>query len=43
MHDMSFTYRVGETVEVEDFDHDRWNECTTGIHFFITRIEAVEY
>ena len=42
-HDPSFIYKVGETVEVPDFDTDRWNECSTGIHFFITRQEAVEY
>ena len=39
----SFTYEVGETYEIEDFDEDRWNECSTGIHFFITRDEAVRY
>lgn len=38
-----FTYKKGETVHVEDFDTNRWNECAPGIHFFITRIEAVEY
>ena len=42
-YDSSFTYRVGETVEVPDFDENRWNECSTGIHFFITRQEAVDY
>ena len=41
--DSSFIYRVGETVEVPDFDENRWNECSTGIHFFITRQEAVDY
>ena len=41
--DVSFLYTVGETVEVPDFDDDRWNECSTGIHFFITRQEAVNY
>ena len=41
--DENFIYRVGETVEVKDFDEDRWNECSTGIHFFITRGEAVSY
>ena len=41
--DLDFTYQKGETVHVEDFDTDRWDECATGIHFFITRIEAVEY
>lgn len=39
----NFTYKVGEIVEVKDFDDDRWNECSTGIHFFITRDEAVIY
>lgn len=38
-----FKYRIGEIVEVSDFDEDRWNECTTGIHFFINRQEAIEY
>ena len=41
--DSNFIYRVGEMVEVPDFDDNRWNECSTGIHFFITRREAVEY
>lgn len=38
-----FVYRVGETVEVPDFDDNRWNECAPGIHFFVTREEAVKY
>ena len=42
-YDTDFTYKTGETVQVENFDTDRWNECAPGIHFFITRIEAVEY
>ena len=42
-YDTDFTYKKGETVHVENFDTNRWNECATGIHFFITRIEAVEY
>lgn len=32
-----------ETVSVADFDENRWNECAPGIHFFITREEAVRY
>ena len=43
IHDVDFTYKVGETVQVDDFDTNRWNECAPGIHFFITRIEAVNY
>ena len=42
-YDPDFTYKKGETVHVEDFDTNRWDECAPGIHFFITRIEAVEY
>lgn len=42
-YDKRFFYRVGETVEVADFDDDRWNECSTGIHFFITRREAEQW
>ena len=37
------TYTVGETVLPDSFDDDRWNECSHGIHFFITRKEAVDY
>lgn len=39
----NFVYKIGETVEVKDFDPNRWNECSMGIHFFITRQEAVDY
>lgn len=42
-YDPGFVYALGETVEVSDFDDDRWNECSTGIHHFITREEAVKY
>ena len=42
-HDSKFIYTVGETVSVDDFDTERFNECAPGIHFFITRQEAVEY
>ena len=38
-----FVYRVGEIAEAPDFDENRWNECAAGIHFFITRREAVKY
>lgn len=39
----NFIYSVGEVVEVKDFDTNRWNECAPGIHFFITRQEAIDY
>ena len=41
--DPPFVYKVGETVEVPNFDTNRFNECSTGIHFFITREEAESY
>ena len=42
-HDQNFVYTVGATVEVPDFDDNRWSECAPGIHFFIDRRAAVEY
>ena len=41
--DRNFVYRVGEIVSVDDFDENRWNECSTGIHFFVNFQEAVNY
>ena len=41
--DESFLYEVGKTVKVDNFDENRWEECAPGIHFFITREEAVNY
>ena len=42
-YDLSFIYRSGEIVNVDNFNEDRWNECSTGIHFFINREMAVKY
>ena len=36
-------YKVGEIVRPDSWDDYRWNECSHGIHFFITRDEAVRY
>ena len=39
-----FVYKVGCTVKPEQpFDTDRWNECSSGIHFFMTLSEAFNY
>lgn len=38
-----FKYKVGETAKVDDFDECRWNECSTGIHFFMKKEEAMSY
>ena len=41
LHDGTFEYRVGETVQPrEPWCEDRWQECASGIHFYITREEA---
>ena len=42
-YDNSFIYEVGKTVEVTNFSDDRWDECDTGIHFFVNRQEAIDY
>ena len=42
-YDASFKYHVGDEIEIKDFD-ERYNvECSTGIHFFLTRKEAEKY
>ena len=42
-YDDSFIYKIGEVIKVDDFDENRWNECSTGIHFFVSRDMAVRY
>ena len=42
-YDENFMYTVGEIVRVDDFDEDRWNECSTGIHFFVNKANAIDY
>ena len=42
-YNSTFVYKVGDIVSVYNFDEDRFNECSTGIHFFINFQEAVDY
>ena len=43
-YDRSFVYKIGEYVTpTEDFCEDRFDECSSGIHFFINRNTAVDY
>ena len=42
-YDSNFVYKTGEIIYVKDFDNDRWNTFTTGIHFFISKDEAMNY
>jgi hypothetical protein len=41
--DENFVYRKGQWVEVKDFNEDRWFDSTTGIHFWLTKAEAIAY
>jgi len=42
-HDNKTEYRVGCRVAADRFDENWQEECSGGIHFFITRIEAENY
>ena len=42
-YNSEFIYKLGEIVTVDNFDDDRWNECSTGIHFFMNRDNAINY
>ena len=42
-YDKFFEYRLGQEIEIEDFDLMYNVECTSGFHFFKTRKEAEEY
>ena len=42
-HDNKTEYKAGEMVYPDKWDEDRWNECSSGIHFFIARKEAEDY
>ena len=41
--DVDFMYQKGQTVSVDNFEEDRWVKCAPGIHFFITKQEAIDY
>ena len=42
-YDEDFIYTTGEIVKADNFDDNRWHECTTGIHFFVNRENAINY
>ena len=40
-YDNTFAYEVGKEVRPRTpFNENRWEECASGIHFFLTKIEA---
>lgn len=43
-YDPTFKYNIGETITPKTpFDTNPFNECSSGIHFFMSREEAVNY
>ena len=42
-YDVGMIYSVGKRMIPDSFDENRFNECSNGIHFFITREEAEAY
>lgn len=42
-HDMSFEYKVGAVVKPVNGFAETKNACASGIHFFMTRPQAVDY
>lgn len=43
IYDPTFVYKVGEEVSVKDFCDDRMLICTRGIHFFMEKVDALDY
>ena len=43
VYNKDVVYKVGNIVEVNDFDDNRWEEYSIGIHHYLTREEAVRY
>lgn len=41
--DERFIYQVGQVMYAEQFNPNRWADSTGGIHFFMTRQEAIDY
>lgn len=41
--DEDFVYKVGEIAYAKGFNPDRWRDSTGGIHFFMTKEEALGY
>ena len=40
---VTIEHRIGKIVSVDNFDDNRWNECSTGIHFFVNKENALNY
>lgn len=42
-HTKSVRYAVGEYAYPDTWDENRWNECSNGIHFWLTKEEARQW
>lgn len=42
-HENNFTYKVGDEIVIDDFNLEYNVECGEGIHFFMTKEEAINY
>jgi len=42
-YNKDFIYKVGETIYPDSYDDDIRVECTNGIHFFLTKEEALSF
>ena len=42
-YDKTFSYTKGQWVRVDNYDDDRRYVCSSGIHFFMERQEAINY
>ena len=43
LYNNNFSYTVGKIVKCSDFDNDIRIECSSGIHFFMTKQEAIDF
>ena len=43
LYDAKTPYTTGQRVTCDSWDNNRWNECSGGIHAFLTRDEAEAY
>lgn len=39
----SNNYKTGRMIYSNKFDENRWDECSSGIHFFMTQEEAEDF
>ena len=44
MHDNEYKYHLGnEQKPINDFDNNIYADCTSGIHFFLTKYDAIDF